>query len=108
MAQPQGADYAARLTSLLDTLGIERCVLVGHSLGALMAAPAASRDDRIAALVLISPAQGYGAAGREADRARVRSERLATLEKLGELKSKGILTQEEFDAKKAELLKKLV
>jgi len=33
---------------------------------------------------------------------------MATLEKLGELKVKGILTQEEFDAKKAELLKKLV
>jgi membrane protease subunit (stomatin/prohibitin family) len=33
---------------------------------------------------------------------------VATLEKLGELKAKGILTQEEFDAKKAELLKKLV
>ncbi|ART53894.1 hypothetical protein CBP36_18310 [Acidovorax carolinensis] len=33
---------------------------------------------------------------------------MATLEKLGELKSKGILTQEEFDAKKVELLKKLV
>jgi membrane protease subunit (stomatin/prohibitin family) len=33
---------------------------------------------------------------------------IATLEKLGELKAKGILTQEEFDAKKAELLKKLV
>ena len=33
---------------------------------------------------------------------------MATLEKLGELKAKGILTQDEFDAKKAELLKKLV
>ena len=33
---------------------------------------------------------------------------MATLEKLGELKGRGILTQEEFDAKKAELLKKLV
>lgn len=33
---------------------------------------------------------------------------MATLEKLGELKGKGILTQEEFDLKKAELLKKLV
>ena len=33
---------------------------------------------------------------------------MATLEKLGELKTKGILTQEEFDSKKAELLKKLV
>ena len=36
------------------------------------------------------------------------NEVMATLEKLGELKTKGILTQEEFDAKKAELLKKLV
>ena len=33
---------------------------------------------------------------------------MATLEKLGELKAKGILTQDEFDSKKAELLKKLV
>ncbi|RFO96473.1 hypothetical protein DIC66_12575 [Rhodoferax lacus] len=33
---------------------------------------------------------------------------MATLEKLAELKGKGILTAEEFDAKKAELLKKLV
>ncbi|MDB5857867.1 MAG: hypothetical protein JWQ76_1556 [Ramlibacter sp.] len=33
---------------------------------------------------------------------------MATLEKLGDLKAKGIVTQEEFDAKKAELLKKLV
>ena len=33
---------------------------------------------------------------------------MTTLEKLGELKAKGILTQEEFDAKKADLLKKLV
>lgn len=33
---------------------------------------------------------------------------MATLEKLGELKAKGILTEDEFNAKKAELLKKLV
>ena len=33
---------------------------------------------------------------------------MATLEKLGELKAKGILTQDEFDMKKVELLKKLV
>ncbi|MFZ2325493.1 MAG: SHOCT domain-containing protein, partial [Rhodoferax sp.] len=33
---------------------------------------------------------------------------IATLEKLGDLKAKGILTEEEFAAKKAELLKKLV
>ncbi len=33
---------------------------------------------------------------------------MATLEKLGELAAKGILTQQEFETKKAELLKKLV
>ena len=33
---------------------------------------------------------------------------LATLEKLGDLKAKGILSEDEFAAKKAELLKKLV
>ena len=33
---------------------------------------------------------------------------MATLEKLADLKAKGLLTQEEFDTKKAELLKKLV
>jgi len=33
---------------------------------------------------------------------------MATLEKLGDLKAKGILTDEEFAAKKAELLKKLI
>ncbi len=33
---------------------------------------------------------------------------MATLEKLADLKAKGILTDDEFSAKKAELLKKLV
>ncbi|MBC5782717.1 SPFH domain-containing protein [Ramlibacter sp. USB13] len=48
------------------------------------------------------------AATEAAPAATVRPEDvMATLEKLGELKAKGILTQEEFDAKKAELLKKI-
>jgi hypothetical protein len=33
---------------------------------------------------------------------------IATLEKLGDLQAKGILTPDEFAAKKAELLKKLI
>ncbi|WP_295856909.1 SPFH domain-containing protein [uncultured Xylophilus sp.] len=53
-------------------------------------------------------AQPAPAAAATAPAASVRPEDvIATLEKLGDLKSKGILTQEEFDAKKAELLKKL-
>lgn len=86
-ALSHACDYAARLHGLLDALGIERCVLVGHSLGAFAAAAAAhglgGDPRRIAALVLISPARGYGAPGREAERARVRQERLDTLAQLG-------------------------
>ncbi|NPC55130.1 SPFH domain-containing protein [Caenimonas soli] len=53
--------------------------------------------------------QGSAAQEAPAAAAAVRPDDvMATLEKLGELKAKGILTQEEFDAKKAELLKKLV
>jgi membrane protease subunit (stomatin/prohibitin family) len=62
--------------------------------------------------------QGAGAAGAAAAAAAAGAaqastgikpdEVMATLEKLGELKAKGILTDEEFGAKKAELLKKLV
>ena len=65
---PRGVDYAQRLHALLDAMGIQRCVLVGHSLGALMAAPAVRQGaERFAALALISPARGYGAAARAAD-----------------------------------------
>ncbi len=52
--------------------------------------------------------QGQPAAPAAAAAAIKADDVMATLEKLGELKVKGILTQEEFDAKKAELLKKLV
>ncbi|WP_425256611.1 SPFH domain-containing protein [Rubrivivax sp. RP6-9] len=48
------------------------------------------------------PAAAAPATGMKPD------EVMATLEKLGELKAKGILTDEEFSAKKAELLRKLV
>ncbi len=54
-----------------------------------------------------NPAQAAAAAAAGA--AGVRPEEvMALIEKLGDLKAKGILTDEEFSAKKAELLKKLV
>jgi len=86
MDAPPGSAYAQRLVELLDALGIARCVLVGHSLGALMAAPALQRTDaaaRFASLVLISPARGYGSPARSAERERVRSQRLRELAELG-------------------------
>lgn len=59
---PVAADYASALQTLLDELKIERAILVGHSLGALMAASfAADRSGRVAALMLASPASGQGA-----------------------------------------------
>lgn len=61
MAAPDAMAYAAQLARLLDALKIERCVLVGHSLGVLMAAAFAQRQpDRVQALLLFSPAMGYG------------------------------------------------
>ena len=82
---PRAEDYAARLLKMLDALGIQRCVLVGHSLGALtaMALATGTHAARVARLVLISPAQGYGAVGREARQAEVRAQRIANLERLG-------------------------
>jgi pimeloyl-ACP methyl ester carboxylesterase len=62
--------YAEALADLLAALDVERPVLVGHSLGALIAAAfAAAHPDRLRGLVLSSVACGYGslpAAEREA------------------------------------------
>lgn len=52
--------------------------------------------------------QGAGAAPQAGAQPVRPEDVMATLEKLGELRAKGILTDEEFAAKKAELLKKLV
>ncbi|PMR69712.1 alpha/beta fold hydrolase [Halomonas heilongjiangensis] len=60
---PTAADYAERLEAWLAALGVERCVLVGHSLGAMMAAGyLAAHPGRLAGVVLADPAQGYGEA----------------------------------------------
>ena len=84
-AAPIDADYAARLYEVLQALGIQRCVLVGHSLGALMACAFArgAGAGRVERVVLISPAAGYGAPGKEVERERVRSERRQSLQALG-------------------------
>jgi pimeloyl-ACP methyl ester carboxylesterase len=51
------ADVTAWLESLLDEAGIERCTLVGMSMGAFLAATyALDRPDRVERLALLSPA----------------------------------------------------
>ncbi|MDT8990532.1 SPFH domain-containing protein [Curvibacter sp. APW13] len=77
-----------------DAMGLGAGVALGQVLAQNLAAglhPAAAPVAAAAAAVGIKP-----------------EEVMATLEKLGDLKAKGILTEEEFSAKKAELLKKLV
>ncbi len=60
MSAPAPQDYAAALLALLDALAIGRFVLVGQSLGAIMAtATALAVPERVRALVLASPASGY-------------------------------------------------
>ena len=83
LERPWASDYAAVLEAFLSALQIERCVLIGHSLGALMAAGylASVGTHRIAHTVLLSPARGYGANAAESE--RVRAERIHTLESLG-------------------------
>ena len=78
-------------------------------LGAGMALGQVMAQNLAAGLQGGAAAQAAPAAPAAAAPVGVRAEDvMATLEKLGELMSKGILTQEEFAAKKAELLKKLV
>ncbi|WP_345815678.1 alpha/beta fold hydrolase [Paraburkholderia sp. PREW-6R] len=80
---PVAADYAAVLAEWLDALGIGRCVLVGHSLGAIIAgAFAAANAQRVAGLLLLSPAGGYGAASAQV-RDTKRDQRLAMIAELG-------------------------
>jgi pimeloyl-ACP methyl ester carboxylesterase len=82
-ASPKADDYAEVLRGWLDTLGIEHCVLVGHSLGAIIAGAFASANpQRVAGLLLLSPAGGYGAAAADV-RTSKRDQRLAMLAELG-------------------------
>jgi len=61
VAWPDASDYAAALNRLLTDIGIARCILIGHSLGALIVARfALVSPQKVTALFLISPALGYG------------------------------------------------
>ncbi|WP_058913821.1 alpha/beta fold hydrolase [Entomohabitans teleogrylli] len=63
VSRPRAADYARTLAHWLDALGLERATIVGHSLGAMMAAAfAAAYPQRVAGLAFADPAQGYGGA----------------------------------------------
>lgn len=80
-----------------DAMGLGAGVALGQVLAQNLAQGLAPNVAATAAVAAAAPVAAVSA-----------SDVMATLEKLGELKTKGILTQEEFDAKKVELLKKLV
>jgi len=86
MEAPSARDYAQQLWAWLDAVESDTShplTLVGHSLGALMAASAAlSRPERVARLVLLSPAQGYASATPEVREQKL-ADRLASLAELG-------------------------
>ncbi|CAJ95525.1 2-succinyl-6-hydroxy-2,4-cyclohexadiene-1-carboxylate synthase MenH [Cupriavidus necator] len=83
-ARPLASDYAQRLDRLLQALGVQPALIVGHSLGALMAAAYVANARQLPArLLLLSVAQGYGGAGREAQAREVARQRLEALESLG-------------------------
>lgn len=61
--QADAGDYADALAQLLDRASVAQTVLVGHSLGALVASAfAAKYPQRVRYLVLADAAQGYGQA----------------------------------------------
>jgi membrane protease subunit (stomatin/prohibitin family) len=95
MAQGGGAGVAG------EAMGLGAGVALGQALAHNLAAGMAGLGGGSA------PAPA-GAAVAQAVAAASADEVMALLEKLGDLRAKGILTDEEFSAKKAELLKKLV
>lgn len=78
---PSAIDYAASLAALVDALDLEAFLLVGHSLGALMAAGYSRLPQaRAFGYALFSPALGYGGTEKATD---VRKGRLDALEQKG-------------------------
>jgi pimeloyl-ACP methyl ester carboxylesterase len=83
MDRPVSADYAAALAGFLDALGIAACHLVGHSLGALVAASfAADHPQRVLSLTLASIAGGH-AKLPVAEREKQLAQRIGDVAELG-------------------------
>lgn len=83
MEWPSAADYADRLALMLDHIGVQRCHLVGHSLGCLIAVRFARlRPQRVTTLTLASCAIGHSRL-EATERERLLSSRIGDVEALG-------------------------
>jgi pimeloyl-ACP methyl ester carboxylesterase len=83
MAIPSAADYAAALRDLCVALGVTQMYLIGHSLGALIAAAFCRHyPDMVVRLVLANAAAGYGAATDDVRQTRIEG-RLVDMRELG-------------------------
>ena len=81
--RPDAIDYANVFLDFLSSLKIIPHIIIGHSLGALMAGAYAANNGVInLALILANPANGYGAADKS-ERDSKLSIRLASMEALG-------------------------
>ncbi|AMP09512.1 alpha/beta hydrolase fold family protein [Collimonas arenae] len=84
MTHPAAADYALRLQQLLQALDVSDCLLVGHSLGAMMATSyVAAGYGHVKQLLLFSPAQGYGSDDKRQRGLEMTRQRLDALATLG-------------------------
>ena len=80
---PGANHYAAALDAWLTALGVDRCHVVGHSLGTLIAARfSAEQPKRVLSLTLASIAKGHGELP-PAERQRLLARRLDDLAELG-------------------------
>lgn len=83
LEHPDTSDYAAALDGWLGALGIDRCHLVGQSLGTLIAARfAAEEPRRVLSLTLAGVARGHGPLPPP-ERQRLLAQRLDDLTQLG-------------------------
>jgi pimeloyl-ACP methyl ester carboxylesterase len=78
--RPKAADYAQALHEFLDRLLLKDVVLVGNSLGCLMAgAYGAAHGERVRSMLLLGPAGGYASLPDREEKLRGRLEELDRL-----------------------------
>ena len=81
--EPSAVDYAEELINFLLSLDLKPEIIIGHSLGALIAGAYAANHGEIGlALILANPANGYGDADKS-ERDEKLSKRLERMEALG-------------------------